>query len=350
MAFQQVAKLYLRGSLCNITLKNLTQEQKDHLEEIIEMVVQDKNLSRCRIEFCNALKRTIRNEYEDMAVAEQDYRIAVMRAAVAALYGDNKPSSNVITDPTERKKWFQTWAFNYLRQILKENKLPSIKKTYKLRMPPFEAAVLEIKGILNTVVKLEEDLQHRSRLKAHVEACKIEEVGNRITFYINHLQFPIKLDNIIARLDDTYLIHGIEISSVKEGIRINRLADCEDIEITNSTKLLIRVTSFDGGDNNEDEDSRRDNLMLTAIPQYNATKQMEENEVIAQLRDSLPIEAIPVLNIYIEDTRPDQFTEKYGEGQPKIVHIAEFLNISSKEVKRLHSIIRMNILALGIGR
>ena len=104
MAFNQLAKLYLRGSLCTKTMRGLTDEQKEEIDKIVQLVTKDPNLQQCRVEFCNALGRTIKNEYHDPKVGEQDFQIAASRAAIAAIYGYSKKPPHHLQSQTQHKE------------------------------------------------------------------------------------------------------------------------------------------------------------------------------------------------------------------------------------------------------
>ena len=133
MSHQQIAKMYLRGTLCTQKLKNLSVEDRNEIEGTIETVIQDPLLQRCQAQFCNVLAHTIQNEYHDKQTALVDYGIAIMRAAVAAKFHENGKIIN--SDPIQRKKWYQNWAFNYMKQILRENKLPQRLKVENIEKP-----------------------------------------------------------------------------------------------------------------------------------------------------------------------------------------------------------------------
>jgi hypothetical protein len=76
---------------------------------------------------------------------------------------------------------------------------------------------------------------------------------------------------------------------------------------------------------------------------------MEVSETFQKLRERIPQTAQPILEIYIEDSRPDQYVEKFGSGSPKIAHIAQFLGMSVREVKKLVALIRIQMMILNLG-
>lgn len=350
MAYQQMAKLYLRGSLCNKTLKELSEKQRQELEQIIDTVFNDPNLQQCRREFCNALGRTIKNEYTDRNVAEQDYRIAIMRAAVAAAHGwaGKEPALKALVDPIQRKKWFQTWIFNYLRQILRENKLPIAKNVKKINLPADEAAIHAIKELVGEYIKAEHDYESKKHLKMMQQRMLVQERLNGAKIFIDYFALPLEFNQAIEELNSTYLSFGVGITCEADGIVVTcDLTDPPLIEVMIRNDVHIKVTSFDHDD--EDQGHRRDQLEMSAMMHHPSSATTESEELLLRLKQRLPHDAKPILEIYDEDARPESYITQYGQGAPKITHIAEFLNKSPKEVKRLLGIIKIQCMALQLG-
>lgn len=349
MAYQQMAKLYLRGSLCNKTLKGLSAEDRTNLEHIIDKVFNDPNLQQCRREFCNALKRTIKNEYADIDVGEQDYRIAIMRAAVAAAHGwaGKEPALRAISDPIQRKKWFQTWIFNYLRQILRENKLPIAKSIKRVNLPADEAAVHAVKSLIEEYISREHHYESKRNLKIIYQKLLIRQRTGETKIFIEYQVLPIEFNHDIEELSSMYLSFGVQITCEADGIVIQ--CDTEEpqlVEVAMRNDTHIKVTSFDGDD--EERGHRRDQLEMSAMIMH-SNNSTESDELLKHLKERLPLDAKPVLEIYDEDKRPNEYTTQYGQGTPKITHVAQFLNKSPKEVKRLLGIIRIQCMALTLG-
>jgi hypothetical protein len=351
VAFQQIARLYLRGALCNKILKGLKPHERIELEEIIETVMKDPNLQQCRREFCNALARTIKNEYQDKEIGEQDLRIAIMRAAVAARFGD-KPAISALTDPIQRKKWFQTWVFNYLRQILRENKIPCNRRYKRVKVRADAAAVVGICDILENLCDSQLDIGYKRSLRRLYEFLEIKETDTGYILRFDHWAYPIEFISLITDLSNNFKQHNISISYKVDGIIIHGESDdLPLLEVTQHTSEFVKAVSFDATTNDGNE-TFKDNLEMeaTRMRNDNSTMIMEQNDVISKLRGSVPQEAKPILDILMEEMRPEDYINKFGESQPKIAHMAEYLNISSKEVKRLKEVIKTHCLALGVGR
>jgi len=343
----QVAKMYLRGKLFTKTMKGLTPEQHQEIEDIIEIVMDDPLLQKCRHEFCNALARTIKNEYDDREVGLQDYRIAIMRAAVAAKYG-KKPAEEALINPIQRKKWFQTWAFNYLRQILRENKISYIHIAERVLIPADTAALYQITRLLINIIKEERDVPHRRLLRSLLQRVEVIEQDDSYVFKFDHWSFPATIFDRLHKLTTEYLKYNVEITLIMDGILIKRLTEVlPEIKIIKRSEQNVRETSFDADSN---EDDRRDQLEAQTMNQNNAALcEVEEQDLIKNLKDKIPSDTQAVLQIYFEETRPQDYNDKFGPGSPKIIHVAKYLDISTKEVKRHLSVLRHHCLSLGVG-
>jgi hypothetical protein len=321
MSYQQIAKLYIRGKR-DKRIKDLPPLERQEIEDIIYLVINDPNLQRCQHEFCNALARTIKNEYVDTDVGRQDFRIAVMRAALAAK--ENPSSSATITDPVQRKKWFQTYVFNYLRQILRENKIPMIRKDIIRRIP------IELQ-VLNNILK-------------EIKNSNIEDLENGFKINTNISTIPTQGMNNIQALKDKYL-NQVNVTILGDSIVIERICEPTLVQDHQVSETSIKEHSFD-----TDDDTKRNIIEAEAgSKRIMEGKSIETCETFQRLRYRIPAQAEPILNIYFEDSRPDTYIERFGNGSPKIAHIAQFMGVSTREVKKLVFLIRIQMMVLNLG-
>ena len=83
---RQVPKLFLRGSLVNVTMKDINPQERQLVELTFHNLINDPELEESRIKFVKRFNRTIRADYrDDIANSEQDYNIALWRALVDLL-------------------------------------------------------------------------------------------------------------------------------------------------------------------------------------------------------------------------------------------------------------------------
>jgi len=309
MSFQQIAKLYLRGSAYSKGLKNMPQEQVEEINDIIEELLKEPSLQHVKYEFCGALSRTIRNEYSDFSVGLQDYRIAIMRTVVATKVDPDLSLEKIMDDPIQRKKWFQTWIFNYLKQILNENKIPAINNNGNKDLVVDEVSnILSRHQISHNIIESEIFLE--DQLTDDMREC----IDTEIKKYFND------------KAEINFSFDRIKIGYVKNVIGINEY-------------------SF----NNEDDNVR--NHLESQAASYMSVRSFEEmdNEIIDKLKERMPDYAKPVLGIYLENERPNEYVVKYGEGRPCATHISRFLGISLKEVKRIINLIKIHLMVLQLG-
>lgn len=84
---RQLPEIYLRGSLANETMKNLTKEQLANVEEIYRKIVSHPELNGHRSKVMEKFGATIGCDYrDDNQYALQDFNIAIWRATVHLLY------------------------------------------------------------------------------------------------------------------------------------------------------------------------------------------------------------------------------------------------------------------------
>ena len=352
----QLAQLHLRGSLCTKTMKNLTQEQKVEIEKIIDIVMRDPNLQSCKHEFCAALGRTIRNEYANKEVAMQDYRIAILRAAVAAKHGwgTHEPIEEALTDPVQRKKWFQTWAFKYLKQMLRENKIPSYKYSKKRLLPADKAAIQEIKNIIKSAIATLQDPQEKQLLKQAFSKLQVESSDSRYQLFIDQWTFPAELVFELGKLTEQYLSYDVEIIQEQDRIVVNPLDSVlPGVEVQDSRELLIKFLHFESKQDNEDGDGFRYQLEyeVSEIKGMSKNSYQEsdsmDHDIIAVLRSRLPDEAVSVLDVIVDT--PLDYIEKFGNGPIRKTHLARYLDKTPRDIGRTLQIIKVHAMALGVG-
>lgn len=84
---RQMPELLLRGSLANVTMVNLTDEEQNHVTDVMARIVSHPEMARHRSRFMKELGDTIGADYnDDRAAAEEEFQIAVWRATVSLLY------------------------------------------------------------------------------------------------------------------------------------------------------------------------------------------------------------------------------------------------------------------------
>ena len=84
---RQLSEVFLRGSLANVTMKNLTPAERERIEELLVKVGDHEVLAGHKQEFIFQLGSTIAADYHDnVNAAQEEFRIAVWRGLVHLLY------------------------------------------------------------------------------------------------------------------------------------------------------------------------------------------------------------------------------------------------------------------------
>lgn len=82
-----MAEIYLRGSLANQTMKNLTRDEIQTVQNLTDMIINHPVMAPNRTEFTKQLSVTIAGDYaDDRATADNEYQIAIWRGVVYLLY------------------------------------------------------------------------------------------------------------------------------------------------------------------------------------------------------------------------------------------------------------------------
>lgn len=83
---RQLSKLYLRGSLVNVSMKEIDPQEKQLVELTFSNLINEPELERSKTKFIKRFNRTIRADYkDDVTTSEQDYLVALWRALVDLL-------------------------------------------------------------------------------------------------------------------------------------------------------------------------------------------------------------------------------------------------------------------------
>jgi phage FluMu protein Com len=84
---RQMPELYLRGSLANVTMANLTEDEKFHVETIVEYVAKHPGMARHRAGVIEELGNTIGADYSsDKQCGDIEFQIAIWKATVELYY------------------------------------------------------------------------------------------------------------------------------------------------------------------------------------------------------------------------------------------------------------------------
>jgi hypothetical protein len=315
----QMPQMFLRGSFVNVTIKNLTNEEQAEIAKIVEWIKDDPLLQPSRYQFKCALRNTIKGDYLDEEAADQEYQIALWKAAVAAKHGWGKhgPSEQTIVDKFQRKKFFQTWIFNYLKQILHENKRAYFTHTSSVIKPTYEAAKEEFLRVLGRVGKIKTDNPGKyCVITGSLFLLSSSKIGELLMLRQKYFNKKIK----------------IEISDDEVKITDSGSVGHEMIEI--STPTLVGVKSTSPSNNDDDKG--------TDIPDLSACG-FDNPDTIEAMYDALSDDAQRIMKMIIDPS--DSYIKKYGE-KPIKKYIQEHLKLSPKQMKDIWSEMKLAYVAI----
>jgi hypothetical protein len=376
----QMPQLYLRGSLCSKTMKGLKSNNVEKIEEIVCKIMDDDLLQPCRNSFKNALRTTIGGDYrDDQDTAEQEYKVAIWRAAVAMMFGwgKNSPCPQIMDDKIQRKKFFQTWIFRYLKQILNENKRPILKSKKTEILSPYEISKNKIIETINDDIKIMQDYDGNcnittnksidiTKLSSIIEeysekgvsfkisenviciSSHFSEISQKIKKIIPNISstrtewlFETKVDLNLCSSDTINALHEemnkyfnsrIEISITDKSIRIiDDLPSYENSDI----KVLSRVSMSSTCSNDNDE------IKPLEIEDMH-TEHFQDPETLSCFVESLSPIAKEVVKIMIDP--PDMYIKKYNTTKAVQKYVADYLKLSAKDTKKIYGELRLKYI------
>lgn len=424
---RQMPGLYLRGSIANVTMANLTPEEKRHIEEIFDYVTNHEEMIRHKQKVMKEFGVTIRADYTDRAVAEQEYNIAVWRGLVSIFYhrkysfqcmkcgatesltqrGKPKPidrmvvpcpvcrmaevvdpgcseykpgdiinhdeaqekfksigfdtptfkscirpipqdkkyenPEQIISCPKQLKRFFGEFVWNYFRQQIKENKRKEHnKKPVKVSGP---ADQMTVESIVSLCSRMNVDYNRHH---------KIEPINGHYSICLDGLLTPPEFSIELAVIRSMMEVSGVIIRITPNAIEVDVAQNPPVVTVS-----IIRSEHVTVIDNQltvvEDDDNSGFSIGQIGYKTIGAEKMDQDDhvqvtdmrEAAVRTRESLPDgDCKAVYDIYSQiGPLYDKFSEMYGEGVPRINHIADFLGITTRAVKQCRETIGVHCLA-----
>lgn len=306
---RQMPELYLRGAIFNETMKNLSQKEMDLVEEKINILLKTPSLTKSREKFCQTLAVTIGADYrEDKNAALQEYKIALMKAIIYVMY--HKPNMQVFDDPIQTRKLFSQFTYNYMKQILNENKIPKSSYDRHIEGEPFSVAYEQIMSLLG-----EEGIFHISEYDSNKYVIE-GDIG------IINLRTARK----IGKIKQKYSKMGVIISADIDRIEIEKKKSAPSVRTRIRSAGKINVVSFENENQDKESDLNRNSI------EFKISKKKEKEEVdspfdSSYMRKMLPEHLVDLFDI-ITDT-----PEELGE-EPNKNDMAKYLKITVNEVNK----------------
>lgn len=448
---RQMSELYLRGSLANITMKNLTDAEREHVASLVDTVCAHHEMQRHKIKVMKELAVTIGADYaDDRDNAEADYKIAVWRGVVDLFYhrkytfacracnsatyltkrgrpksidrvqtpcpncgkievaspgdvqvlqdrllaGDRfltmeefqasyadlpdgmeaptctatidyvpgaKKYENpeaIVNDDRQLRKFFGEFVWNYFRQQINENRRQEHKK--KPVSLTGSTDWLLVQELLSLCTQMEIDYNYCE---------KLEPTNGVYTIRLAGLTTPPEFTVEFAQLRRKGALYGVPIRTSENGIEVMvspQAAPMPIHEVRDSHGKVNRwqikvyrpehvsvLDSFAGSnDGDQDSDFTISQIDYRTVGGHRMNLDdhvdtVDNTEVMASIRDALPEgDCQDVFDIFSGvGEKYLAFSERYGDGDPRINHVAEFLGITPRAVNNHKAAIKLHSLA-----
>lgn len=266
-----------------------------------------------------------------------DFKTDEAERIYAKMTGHTIPERDrsIIENPIQRKKFFQTCLFNYLRQILRENARTTTKQNVSVNGPADEVAIKAIKSILsNSDQKME--FRTYTTFGGHTFVVDTWLLTLKDVDQLHDLKILMNQYNVSIRSD------GESISvSAKDSAPIITLSIYEDSYVHN--------ISLDSFKDNDDQDSFRDHLEskseATQSSEAITYSDVDLSDSAKVVRERLGDTGQRIFDLILNT--PDGYVRRFGNKIRK-AHVAKFLNLSPKEVNRQWKIIELQMLAVDL--
>jgi hypothetical protein len=239
----------------------------------------------------------------------------------------------VLNTPHEMVQFFGEYLRNYLAQTINENKREEHKRVPKEMWARADEVIAN--EIATLCIKTRVGLPYFSeKPDGNVWIVKITGSTTPPEFTFEFIQILEKA----TKHDITLKIHDDRIEVV-----VNTSATYISGKVVRPEHILL---ADEGDDGNLINHATGDRKMDT--PDYIA--ECDLHDVITRVRNQLPgDECQDTFDIYRQHgSKYIQFSDKFGDGMPKICQIAEFLGTTPKNIKMYREAIRIACLANGL--
>ena len=234
----------------------------------------------------------------------------------------------------KRKKFFQTYLFNYLKQILKENKYPQIKESRNVVSPANEVLAEMITKIL-TVVK--------------IDSTKMTD-GEDIIITIARRSLRILPQTIvlqIAALRKKFEDMGVIVNMKKDKITVSPVYDNDNKTtkmITRSMvkKSFVKFVSLQGPDEENTGFEDYCGFKVNNEAEIRSERVIDEIDSIMAIRKNLPTNARQVLDLIVNT--PDEYYKRFNCDRIHKNHVMQYLGKSQTEIDQAFSSIKSQLI------
>lgn len=407
---RQLPGLYVRGSLVNVTIKNLNEEERKQVSYWTEYVANHEKMLKHKLRICHKLRTTIGADFKEPAAAEQEYYIAIWRGVADLLYhssyqfqcaacGESTYTNLLGTKSIINRIMMPCPACNKVEitnpantdfkpgDFVSEEDLKNTDAEFKscIKAIPIQKHYQNGIDILKDPEQLEklfstfvfnyylQQLRENKREEHKIEPQEVygypyailtEEISSilrknsikhvidtettRNVIKFNTLQIAPEVTVEINLAINKYLKYGIAYSIATDKIIIAVDETAPMIKSQVLKQEHVKTTNFAPDDNILDGIGFRSHGS-EKMDLENHVAMVESNDMLQTIRDSLPDDCIPLFEIMSQiGDNYQRYVSEYGYGQPCISNIAKMLNMSTKAVMDLKKTIKLACLKASV--
>jgi len=382
----QLPRLYLRGSLANQTMMNLTKQEMEKIDNLFLKIMKSDALVAHKQRYSKILRQTIGSDYKSPEAAEQDFMIVVWRGVVM-LYSHyeykfqcrycksstytNKTGAtseicrcekicpncdadssvgispikaikikrkhtdpdSIINDESQFSKWFSTLVSNATGQQLRENPITQLTTT-------INTIDYADKQIVSSLFKILSSHKIRAR---KIETVKNGNLSTSVFFEVTSI--PSKVVGLIIELKHESARNCVSFEINNGGIDVGRTDDSKFVPMSVTEKAPVSITL-------QSQHSNSEYNSLDVADGYDSLVKVETRDTMYVLLDLCPDEMtrkyMQILMEYGEGY--NEYVEVFGEKKPSMKNARAFFNVSKNKILDMKDEIGRIMMRIGMHR
>jgi len=248
------------------------------------------------------------------------------------IFRSRRANPEIIFDNKQMRKLVKNYGWEFIGQILKENKREMIKTQTYIEDSADVVAMRMLESLFSTG---KESIRH--------QVCH-----KTLTIRFETGLLPASIAYKVAELKREFLAFNVDIQIIEdEGIRVKAIGDMPTV-VRRITEVRFNQTkSFD--DKIDEDNTVRDCLEAQVAHKEKLVahfETMQSRDAMRELLEKLPDNAAKYISLVMSP--PPELYEMFGSS-PRDRDIAVFMGVNSSQIKKFKETIRIQMLALGMG-
>lgn len=240
---------------------------------------------------------------------------------------------SILLNPVQRRKFYKTTLWTYLKQIINENK----PKTHKVVSTIRDYAEKVALSIINEIISESQ--------KNKIEPTVLSDGTACIEFNTN----LISLENVmkIRNLQDMMIKENVEVSLQADKIIVKKIGKTEIILANVKKTARVNYVSFSQPDENSDSGTYLyPNAFVEAIAPPSSPSEFESIDGLSGVRKNLDESSQKIFDLIINP--PDDYAAKYSVNPVRRSNVSKFLGIPKSEVDAVWDKIQKATIKAGL--